>query len=82
MKSTNARAASAFCVVLRIATGSVTAGRPSVGNTKSIGEPLALALNAMKSTSTPYVFSPLATAVSTAPLPRTAMASSALSFSK
>ena len=49
---------------------------------KSIGEPLALALNAMKSTSTPYGFSPLATAVSTAPLPRTATASAAFSFSK
>ena len=82
MKSTNARAAAAFCVVFRMATGSVTAGSPSAGKMKSIGEPLAFALNAMKSTSTPYAFSPFATAVSTAPLPRTATASAAFSFSK
>ena len=82
MKSTNARAAGAFCAVFRMATGSVTAGSPSAGNTKSIGEPLAFALNAMKSTTTPYDFSPLATAFSTAPLPRTATASPAFNFLK
>ena len=53
MKSTKARAAAGFCEVFRIATGSVTAGLPSAGKMKSIGEPFAFALNAMKSTSTP-----------------------------
>ena len=36
-----------------MATGSVTAGTPSLGNTNSTGEPFFLAFIAMKSTSMP-----------------------------
>ena len=58
-------AASILAAPFRIATGSVTAGMPSLGTTNSTGEPFALALNAMKSTRTPCAFSPPATDFST-----------------
>jgi hypothetical protein len=75
----NARAASGFFALFSIATGSVTAGTPSLGNTKPTGEPSFLALSAMKSTTMPNIFSPPATSVSTAPLPATEIAPAAAS---